>query len=67
MKQEAGKFSKAQEELIRKQMARAKARKKMRDAQKKKQLSASQKYSGMASMVKKQKNKSLMIKIGGYN
>ena len=67
MKQDAGKYSKAQEELIRKQMARAKARKKLRDAQRKKQLSASKKYSGMASMVKKQKNKSLMIKIGGYN
>ncbi len=67
MKQEAGKYSKAQEELIKRQMARAKQRKKMRDAQKNKSLKASKEYSGMATMVKKKKNKSLMIKIGGFN
>ena len=34
MKTDAGKYSKAQEELIRKQIARAKQRKRLRDAQK---------------------------------
>jgi hypothetical protein len=39
----------------------------LRDAQKNKSLKASKEYSGMATMVRKKKNKSLMIKIGGFN
>ena len=67
MKTDAGKYSKAQEELIKKQIARAKQRKRLRDAQKNKSLKASKEYSGMATMFRKKKNKSLMIKIGGFN
>ena len=61
------KYESTQNQLIKKQLARAKARKKLRDAQKNKSLKASKEYSGMAKMIKKKKNKSLMIKIGGFN
>ena len=56
MKTDAGKYSKAQEELIRKQIARAKQRKRLRDAQKNKSLKASKEYSGMAQWLERKTN-----------
>ena len=67
MKQDATKFEEQKRQLVQKQLARAKARQRLKNAQKKENLKASNKYSGMASIVKKKKNKSLMIKIGGFN